>query len=204
MFYYFRHKILAKKWRKNNSNNKTSLGEIIPLHENTLRAISVGKETYGPINCYYWEDKNERLIIGNYCSIAAEVTFLLGGNHNYKNISTYPFKVFHFGASKEAETKGPIIVKDDVWIGFGSTILSGVTIGQGAIVAAKSVVTKDVPPYAIVAGNPAKIIKYRFSEEIIKMLMKIDYEKIQSEEKFKILSEGISEDNCNEIMEKLI
>ena len=78
----------------------------------------------------------------------------------------------------EAISKGDIIVDDDVWIGYGATILSGVHIGQGAVIAAGAVVTKDVPPYAIVGGVPAKVIKYRFSPEIIQQLMKLDYSKL--------------------------
>lgn len=78
-------------------------------------------------------------------------------------------------------TKGPIILEDDVWIATNALILSGVTIGQGAIVAAGAVVVKDVPPYAVVGGNPAKIIKYRFPEEIIKKLLKLDFSLLTSE-----------------------
>jgi serine acetyltransferase len=82
----------------------------------------------------------------------------------------------------EAFSKGNIVIDDDVWIGYGVTILSGVHIGQGAVVAAGAVVTKDVPPYAIVGGVPAKIIKYRFSPEIIEELMKIDYSKLEEDD----------------------
>ncbi len=78
----------------------------------------------------------------------------------------------------EAKTKGDIIVDDDVWIGYGATILSGVHIGQGAVVAAGAVVSKDVPPYAIVGGVPAKVIKYRFNQEMIHELLNVDYSKL--------------------------
>ena len=78
----------------------------------------------------------------------------------------------------EAISKGDIIVDDDVWIGYGATILSGVHIGQGAVVAAGAVVTKDAPPYAIVGGVPARVIKYRFSPEVIEQLLKLDYSKL--------------------------
>lgn len=79
---------------------------------------------------------------------------------------------------KEAWSKGPIVIGNDVWIGMDSMILSGVTIGQGAVIAAGSVVTKDVPPYAIVGGNPAKVIKYRFEPQIIDRLLKIEFSNI--------------------------
>ena len=87
---------------------------------------------------------------------------------------TYPFKVKVLGEEKEAVSKGPIIIGDDVWIGMDSLILSGVTVGRGSVIGARSVVTKDVPPYAIVAGNPARIIKYRFSEEMIDKLSSLE------------------------------
>ncbi|MGL6065566.1 MAG: DegT/DnrJ/EryC1/StrS family aminotransferase [Cetobacterium sp.] len=114
--------------------------------------------------------------------------FILGGNHEVNTFTTYPFKVIVLGEKNEAWTKGKILVKDDVWIGMDSMILSGVTIGQGAIIAAGSVVTEDVPPYVIVGGNPAKLIKYRFSEDLVEeMIMfnwsKIDISKIKNVEK---------------------
>jgi len=115
-----------------------------------------------------------KLVIGSYCSIAEGVQFLLGGEHEVHTISTYPFKVKVFGYTSEAGTKGSIIVKDDVWIGTNAIICSGVTIGQGAIIAAGAVVTKDVAPYAIVGGNPAKVIKYRFDEGIRQRLAQIN------------------------------
>ena len=92
--------------------------------------------------------------------------------------STYPFKVMVLGEKREAWSKGPIIVEDDVWIGTRAIILSGVRIGKGAVIAAGTVVTKDIPPYAIVGGNPAKIIKFRFEQDVINELMKVDFAKI--------------------------
>ena len=145
------------------------------------------------------------LIIGNYCSIGPDVRFIVSSEHPYKGISTYPFKVKMLDYKAEAKSKGDIIVKDDVWIGLGSIILSGVTIHQGAIVAAGSVVTKDVPPYAIVGGNPAKIIKYRFEPNIIEKLVKFDYSKL-TKEKIKTLGEKlyteISEQNIDRLLEE--
>ena len=101
-------------------------------------------------------------MIGNYISIAQNVHFLLDVEHFANHISTYPFKVKLLHSQKsESFSKGDIIIDDDVWIGYGATILSGVRIGQGAVVATGAVVTSDVPPYAIVGGVPAKVIKYR-------------------------------------------
>ena len=141
----------------------------------------MGKYTYGILNVLGSTDKYW-LRIGHFCSIAQDATFVLCSDHPTNTISTYPFKVKCLGTeSCEAVSKGDIIVADDVWIAQGATILSGVRIGQGAVVAAGAVVTKDVPPYAIVGGVPAKIIKYRFSPQIIEELLKVDYEKLTKE-----------------------
>lgn len=164
------------KWKKNNKHNK-----IIPMNYFPLGLVKVGKESYGPLNIFYWDETKESLEIGNFVSIATNVKFILGGNHEINTFTTYPFKVKYFQEKKEALTKGKIKVKDDVWIGLDTIILSGVTINQGAIVAAGSVVTKDVPPYSIVGGNPAKIIKYRYSKQLIDEMLKIDWSKIKLE-----------------------
>jgi acetyltransferase-like isoleucine patch superfamily enzyme len=115
-----------------------------------------------------------KLIIGNYCSIANDVFFLLDSEHPVHTISTYPFKVKCFGYEAEAICKGDIVVDDDVWIGTNVIINSGIRIGQGSIIASGSVVVKDVEPYTIIGGNPAKFIKYRFDEKIRQYLQKID------------------------------
>lgn len=124
--------------------------------------------------------KRTKLKIGNYCSIAPQVMFILSADHNIKYISTYPFKVKCLGENFEGVSKGNIIV-DDVWIGYGATIMSGVHIGQGAVIAARAVVTKDVPAYSICGGVPAKIIKYRFDPKICKKLEKVDFSKFDEE-----------------------
>ncbi len=138
-----------------------------------LSKIIVGKKSYGQLHVTDYSPAHTKLYIGSYCSIAPNVRFLLGGEHQIKSISTYPFKVFSFGEEREAGSKGDIVVKDDVWIGDGAIICSGVKIGQGAIVAAGAVVTKDVEPYAIVGGNPARVIKYRFDEKLRQRLCSI-------------------------------
>lgn len=159
------------QWRELNPHNNTRCG--INLFD--FRAVSVGKHSYGDLHIYCWDPEVEKLVIGNYCSIAEHVTFLLGGNHKYDCISTFPFKVLMHNHENEAYSKGHIILEDDVWIGLHAMILSGVRIGQGAIVAAGSVVANDVPPYSIVAGNPAKVVKKRFSDEIIEVLLQLDF-----------------------------
>ncbi len=116
------------------------------------------------------------LKIGRFCSISTGVTILLGGEHRYDWVTTYPFKVVCHEARAfpiHLRSKGPVVIGNDVWIGYGATILSGVAIGDGAVIAAGSVVAKSVPPYSIVAGNPARVAKYRFSEEQIEALLDI-------------------------------
>lgn len=161
------------KWKKTHPNSDT-----IPMNKFTFDHVEVGYGTYGELNVVDYGGEN-RLILRSFVSIAQNVSFILNAEHYINHISTYPFKV---KILKDCETesfgKGDIIVDDDVWIGYGATILSGVHIGQGVIVAAGSVVTKNIPPYAIVAGVPAKIIKYRFSDEIISELLKSDFDKI--------------------------
>lgn len=172
----------AKQWRRKNKDNDTRIGNVF---DQSL--VSVGKRTYGEINIHANSNRN-KLSIGSYCSIATDVFFMLDANHNMHMISTFPFKsiagfVEHEETSDELhELGGGILVEDDVWIGRRATIMSGITIGQGAVIAADAVVTKDVPPYSIVGGVPAKVLKYRFSEKIVNELVKTDYSKI--DEKF--------------------
>lgn len=165
--------LFKKKWKSLNKHNFTNPRNVFPI-----KSVEVGRYSYGPLNVRAWGAENEKLIIGSFVSIAEDVLFILGGNHNIETFSTYPFKVMFLGAKREAWSKGPIIVEDDVWIGARSLILSGVKIGKGAIIAAGSVVTKNVPPYSIVGGNPAKIIRFRFEDDIINELLEIDYSKI--------------------------
>jgi virginiamycin A acetyltransferase len=140
---------------------------------------AVGKYTYGGPIVKDWH-QGSTLKIGNFSSIAENVTILLGGNHPTDWISSFPFGVV-FDEFKERNykypksSKGSVIIGNDVWIGLNTTILSGVTIGDGAIVAAGSIVTKNVEPYAIVGGNPAKLIKKRFSDEAISKLLAIKW-----------------------------
>lgn len=144
--------------------------------------IKFGKYSYGKPKILTFGAKEEKLKIGNYVSIAENVTFILSGGHFIDTFTTYPFKTMCFNKENETLCKGPIKVCDDVWIGYGATILSGVTIGQGAIIAAGSVVVKDVEPYSVVGGNPTKLIKYRYSTEIIEEMKKIDFSKIEPED----------------------
>ena len=128
---------------------------------------------------YLFDFIGDKLIIGKFCMIASDVIFIMNGaNHLSEAISTYPFAIFGDDWSnamdgKEYPTKGDTIIGNDVWIGFGATIMPGITVGDGAIIATKSVVTKDIEPYSIVGGNPAKKIRKRFLEPEIKELLEL-------------------------------
>lgn len=128
------------------------------------------KNLFNPIEEFGWT--LDKLIIGNYVCIAAGVTILMGGNHNHHPdwITVYPFEN---QIMDSYAPKGNTIIKSDAWIGMNAMIMPGVTIGEGAIIAAGSIVTKDIPPYTIVGGNPARIIKERFSEKEVQQLLEI-------------------------------
>ncbi len=164
-----------KKWREQNPHNSLN-----PLHEFPSHIVSAGKGSYGDLKIMWWNAEKEKLSIGNYVSIASNVTFLLGGNHHVNTPMTFPACKLVAGGNGSF-SKGQVVIEDDVWIGYGSIILSGVTIGKGAVIGAGSVVSKDIPPYAIAVGNPVKIIKYRFSDDIIAQLKEIDYSKLNYE-----------------------
>ena len=130
---------------------------------------------------YHFDFTGDKLIIGKFCMIASDVKFIMNGaNHLTDAVSTYPFAIFGNGwedamEGKTYPSKGNIVVGNDVWIGYNATIMAGVSIGDGAIIGTNSVVTKDVEPYSIVGGNPAKLIKKRFSEEEINDLLEIKW-----------------------------
>jgi len=170
---YFSFKKRALLWRANNQHNKT-----IYIGSDALKNVKVGNFSYGRLNVLSWRVDGEHLDIGNYVSIADNVTFILGGNHNINGFTTFPMRshknnIIH---PDDARTKGPIVIEDDVWIGFGAIILSGVKIGKGSIIAAGTVVTKSFPPYSIIGGNPAKLIRKRLKDEQIKSCSNISFD----------------------------
>ena len=134
-----------------------------------------GRGTYGGLKVWSWGEA-ATLRVGNFTSFAKGVEIFLGGEHRTDWVTTYPFSAFRGAASHIAghpRSRGDVVVGHDVWVGAGALILSGVTIGDGAVIGARAVVTRSVPPYAIVAGNPAKLVRYRFSEYQIRQLMHI-------------------------------
>jgi acetyltransferase-like isoleucine patch superfamily enzyme len=135
----------------------------------------IGRGTYGGPTILSWNE-GASLQIGNFCSIADGVTIFLGGEHRSDWVTTFPFNVLWPAASDifgHPKTKGDVIIGSDVWLGNEAVILSGSKLGHGAIIGARAVVTKDVPPYAIVAGNPGRIVKYRFEPAVVDRLLRV-------------------------------
>ena len=130
---------------------------------------------------YHFDFIGDQLIIGKFCMIASDVKFIMNGaNHLSEAFTAYPFAIFGNGwedamADKKYPQKGNITIGNDVWIGYNATIMAGVTVGDGAIIATNSTVVKDVEPYSIVGGNPAKEIKKRFPEETVSQLLALQW-----------------------------
>lgn len=177
--------------------------------KNIIKApnIFVGDYTYydnydkSPLNfekenvLFNYPEFGDRLIIGKFCAIASGVKFIMGSaNHRLDSVTTYPFNVFGGSWSRvtkphlsELPHKGDIIIGNDVWIGRESIIMPGVKIGDGAIIGAYSIVTKDVEPYSVVGGNPAKFIKYRFDKEMRELLLKFKWWNLENEKLLEII-----------------
>lgn len=187
-------------WRSRNSHNETYPANIFPLEK-----VKVGHDTYGDLRVYSYRNEQESLKIGNYCSIASDVTFILSGEHNYKKFTTYPIKEKVANEKCDSRCKGPIIVEDDTWIGVGATILSGVTIGKGSIIGAGNIVSHDIPPYSIYCGG--KVIKDRFPKEIKEKICEIDFSSLTSkkiQEKYELLNQEVTSLNVDQIAKYLL
>lgn len=139
-----------------------------------LPQYQVGRGTYGSPRILDYPN-NASLQIGAFTSIAAEVSIFLGGNHHPEWVSTFPFGAMwrEHEHPEQPCSRGDVVIGNDVWIGRGAMIMSGVTIGDGAVVGAAALVARDVPPYTIVAGNPARVVRQRFAPEIVEKLLAI-------------------------------
>jgi virginiamycin A acetyltransferase len=161
--------------------NTTSNPQII-IGDYTYYDDPVDSENFERNVLYLYPFMGDKLIIGKFCAIAQNVKFIMNGaNHKLTGLSSYPFSIFGNGWERvipqieDLPYKGDTVIGNDVWIGYDSLIMPGVKIGDGAIIAARSVVTSDISPYTIAGGNPAKPIKVRFSPEIIKTLLEIKW-----------------------------
>lgn len=158
------------------TNNVIKTGVIGKSH------ISVGRFTYGFENLMIRQwNEGAALKIGAFCSFANNINIFLGGNHRTDWITTFPFgHIFQeeLGGSEilgHPSTKGDVVIGNDLWIGSGATIMSGIHIGDGAVVSANACVVKDVPPYHIVGGNPSKSLKQRFEDDIVEILLRLKW-----------------------------
>lgn len=149
-------------------------GPSLMAANSAYEAFQIGRWTYGWPEVHRWRS-TQQLSIGSFCSIATGVKILLGGEHRADFVSTFPFGQF-FGvgdANAHEFSRGDVIIGNDVWIGNGALILSGTRIGDGAVIGAYSLVKGEIPPYAIAVGNPARVVRYRFSPAIVDQLLRI-------------------------------
>jgi acetyltransferase-like isoleucine patch superfamily enzyme len=160
-----------RNWRNPNGETRLYLVALARRH-----GFDIGAFSYGRPKVRFVET-GSKLTIGRYCSIADRVEIMLGGNHRAEWVTTYPFDNLpglwpaRRGGPGSHVSRGDVVIGHDVWIGSGALILSGVTVGSGAIIGARAVVSRDVPPYAVVAGNPAEIVRMRFPPAAIAALL---------------------------------
>jgi acetyltransferase-like isoleucine patch superfamily enzyme len=195
--------IKALKELKTNIETQREQIEYLNGHGEPLDNIEFGSFTYGNPTILNWGE-DSKLKIGKYCSIADEVTIFLGGEHRNDWVSTYPFNALsknYEHIQGHPKSKGDVIIGNDVWMGRGAVILSGVEIGDGAVIGACSLVSKDVKPYSVVGGNPAQLIKYRFKKEIIDELLDIKWWDLELEEIAEIIP-LLQSDRVSEIIKR--
>lgn len=154
-----------------------SSGEI---HEEIPAGVTVGRHAYGydaDTFCVFM--RNARIDVGAFCSIGPDVRILAGSEHITSRATTFPLNALLFdpagGNALDAIDRGTTTIGNDVWIGLGAIVLSGIIVGDGAVIGAGAVVSRSVPPYAVVAGNPARILRYRFDEETCRRLLRLQW-----------------------------
>ena len=186
-----------KTWRNPHNQTAVHLAPLVRRYGFEIEAYSYGRPKVR------FPESGRKLTIGRYCSIADRVEILLGGDHRTDWVTTYPFAALPelwptaAGGISFHASRGDVTIGHDVWLGSGCMILSGVTVGHGAVVAAHAVVTRDVPPFAIVGGNPAKLIRHRFEPEAVAALLEVawwDLEKAEIERLIPLLQSGRVDD----------
>ncbi len=159
--------------------NLPNLPANVDIGEFTYYDDAAGPDAFGANILYHFEFTGDRLRIGRYCALASGVKFVMNGaNHRTAGLSTFPFPIFapwrgRWDGELDFPVRGDTVVGNDVWIGYDALVMPGVTIGDGAIVATRSVVTSNVPPYAVVGGNPARVIRQRFDPTTVGRLLQI-------------------------------
>lgn len=155
----------TEQWNRRNPHNTVRPVGYVPLH-----LVTVGAYSYGQLRVIVYRPDTVQCTvrIGNFVSISSDVRFILDGNHPMDTYTTYPLKSMLTGerAAEDANSKGDILIEDEVWVGHNVTFLSGVRVGRGAIIAAGSVVTKDIPDFTVAGGVPARLIRRRFGDEM--------------------------------------
>jgi len=176
------------------SRSNVEIGDYTYYSDNTISP----ENFYNNIQHHY-DFLGDKLIIGKFCALAEGVTFIMNGaNHRMDGLTTYPFNIFAGGWEKVTPTleqlpfKGDTVIGNDVWLGQNVTIMPGVKIGDGAIVASNSTVVKNIEPYTIVGGNPANVIKKRFSDEMIKLLQELQWWNWDEKKIFECLEQLVS------------
>mgnify|MGYP002523807311 CR=1 FL=1 len=195
-----KYSLFRIRFRMRNRHNSTVAASLFPLGN-----VVVGKKTYGPLNIVWMASQDAMVHIGNYCSIGPGVTFLVGGSHDYRRVSTYPFQSLVYGKSSLTKTKLGIVIEDDVWIGYEAFIMSGVRIGKGSVIGARSIVTKDVPPYSVFIGN--KVYCKRFPDDIVAKVENIDFatvSHVKSDAYDSMCMQQVDADNVDAIIKAFI
>lgn len=185
----FLRRLAGKIWRRFFPTRTITLAERYPQYQ-------IGRGTYGDLSVLSWGE-GATLNVGNYTSIAAGVKIFLGGEHRMDWVTTFPFNVLWESARHHKghpKTKGNVLIGSDVWIGTEVLISSGVTVGDGAVIGARAVVTRDVAPYAVVVGNPARVLKFRFEERTIQRLLALRWWEWPESQIYKAMPEMLSQE----------